>query len=117
MADLNERLSLADQVLADAMIAIVAACVFDAERHNMRLQVLVRVLPRVNREHVFVDPLAIAANALIDAAHLNGKIASKARCSANLKAAAAVERFSEWRLGLVLAAMGDASHTQKENAA
>ncbi|MEX0306046.1 MAG: hypothetical protein AB3N12_01555 [Ruegeria sp.] len=82
-----------DHLLASAVTAVVVQRVYDGKREEMWLKILEDALPHVNRDHQLVDRMAVAAEKLID--FPNGGF----RCSAHLDASAAVQCWSEWRIG------------------
>ena len=97
MGDANQAMSAADHALAHALTALVSMTVYD----HGRVEMLRAVLVDAGRASQSTNPHVVA---LKDAARdvLRHKRASAKGSRAHLEARAAIQRFSEWRLGLAL---------------
>lgn len=106
MAD-APRLTLADQVLVNAMLAAVLPMVADLPRRRMHLAVIEEVLPQVARDGTRMAALAKAAEEMVAAMEVPEADRAGAWNHARWGASEALARFAEWRLGLARGAMGE----------
>lgn len=93
------QITARDHLLAATLTALVATRFADS-REAMWRAILAEVLPLVTRSHRRVAALAGAAELLLRA----GTPAE--RCRADLEAAAAVQGWAAWRVGLAQEAIG-----------
>lgn len=103
-------LSLADQVMVNALAALVLAPVATVPEREMLIDVLAEVLPRVNRHHPKLTGLIEDAEMLTQAS-MRGPV-GMGRTTALLMVARGLTEFFRWRAGLALDALrnqGDAS--------
>lgn len=101
----EKKITMADQILANAIMAIVLPVVQDdvwGKRRDMWLETVRTYLPQATEEHAFVGPLVNSANALLSAMSLPWPERSSVWARARMDACDALARFSEWRLSLAL---------------
>ena len=94
------KLSIADQVLANAIMALTQRTVSDDTRERMWLDVIGEVLGRANAAHPRVAPLIEAGEGMLAAREAGWRGCVRAR--ALFEASQAGTAFAEWRAGLAI---------------
>jgi len=112
MADNPLNLTKYDQVLVNALMSLVLPIVTRPEDQEMHLAIIQRVLPRVNRAHHYIKPLADWAEHLIGAE--NGRSSQHWRATFEINRALAA--FTNWRLSLLLDNLRAEKEAEKEAA-
>ena len=92
------RLNLADQVLVNALAAIVLRVVHDADREKMWVDVLREILPSTSEEHPQMMDVIEAAKGFFDGPVLD----ATREVSAKWRAGAPLVQFFEKRAALAL---------------
>lgn len=100
MAEPPAALTLADQVLVNALAALCVAVVHDAGRERMLIEVLAEVLPATTPGHPQLEPLRAAAEQFLN----NPVIELPREAAARLRAAEPLAAFFTARAGLALEA-------------
>lgn len=101
MADLNQRLTLSDQVFVNAMAYVAGGGHLDEARAEVALKLVREVLPVISRGHVFLEPVAEQADRIVAISKIKDRAYQRAvYTSARYRASCALQDFFFWRLGL-----------------
>jgi len=98
MAETSLKLTKYDQVLVNALMSLVLPIVVRHAEQEMHLDVIHRVLPRVNREHHYILPLADWSEVMLASRSGRGSDWHRAIFEINRALAA----LTTWRLGLLM---------------